>query len=481
FELVEAVDGETRTFRVEIGSVDFDGVTTFARVRYADEDLLLRIPRNLDTTLERFANDYRDRRATPIRARDVIAFRRTGALALEAGGATVDRTLDARLDTETGWISVNPRRAALDPVAIGLLVLGSAELRIDGFHADAPEALAHYGLEPPVMRVQLDTASGEVVVLRFGKSPGSGRWLCMREGYPFIFAVKERKVLLLAQPRELLYDHNVLRVRREDVRTIELSGNGRATRVDRMTLGRREGLRPLDDWTVRYATDPIALVHRADRGRVEDVLARMEHAQIEGFDEEREFPVLVAAADSVTVTTADGTRWGGELAPVPDLASGETRWLFRRYGDDVVGWVGLELAELARTSVEDLLSRDLVGLEWLSVVGLIVSRGGDVREFAREQERIAWNSRRSGFEAPDDLAELVEKLCVLRAIGWLEADEGVGEPIEVELVRDWSRRLPGPDLILVQRPDGLVECRTGDGLHAEVAPEIFGALQAFFE
>ncbi|MCZ6597085.1 MAG: DUF4340 domain-containing protein, partial [Planctomycetota bacterium] len=143
FELVEAVDGETRTFRVEIGSVDFDGVTTFARVRRADEDLLLRIPGNLDSTLERFADDYRDRRATPIRARDVIAFRRTGALATQMGGLAVDLTLDAHLDAKAGWISVNPRRAALDPAAIGLLVLGSAELRIDGFHADAPEALAH--------------------------------------------------------------------------------------------------------------------------------------------------------------------------------------------------------------------------------------------------------------------------------------------------------------------------------------------------
>ncbi len=459
--VVEFAAGD-RGGRVEIGGDDVDGVRLFARVPGEAGARVLCVSKKLFTSLDLNPHDYRDRRATPFDGRDVITLRRTGSMVLAEGGGAVDLTFDALLDPVAGWTSTTPAVATLDPVQMGFIVRGAAELRVDGFESDAPGALAAYGLAEPRLRVELESERGETVALRFGcreqgdvRVEDPKRWYCCREGYPFVWTVDLRTVGLLSAPRQELYDRLFLRTLRESVERVELTRGG-----ETLALA-RDG----DAWSVSSGD----AVYAADAGAVQDLFSGLEFAQVSSFDESVAWPETGDVL-SIAVVERSGRRIGGELAP-----DGDGAW-FRRFGDALVGRVDGALVELSRTPLDRLRSRVVNVVDDLAVHGLTLGTASGERRFLRDAENALWRPEGETAEVSHAFYSVLERLEQLGAVRWLDG-EGAELADEVRVV---FRGTFGERRLTLGRAGGLVECRA-DGARAEVDPALLEDLLALLQ
>ncbi|MEM7308159.1 MAG: DUF4340 domain-containing protein [Planctomycetota bacterium] len=459
--------GSPRTGLLEVGADDVDGVRCFARVdRDRPDTRVLRASRRLATSLDLNPNDYRDRRATWLSSSNVVSFRRSGALPLAEGEEPTDLAFDALLGPG-GWTSQSPVPGTLDPVQLGFLVRGAAELRIDGFRDDAPQDLADYGLDPPRLRVELEDSRGGRVALRFGcfeQEPvtveGAHRWFACREGYPFVWTVDFRTVGLLSAPRHELYDTLLVRALREDIVGVELA---RA----RLT---RDG----EAWTVASLADGAS--YPADLGAVEDVLAKLEFARAGAFDEAG--TPLPEGAGALAVVLRDGNRLGGELAlGAADAPEGGAR--FRRFGDGLVGAVDADVVELFATPVAALRSNAIQRLDELQLQAVQLRGGSSEARFERPPDDPVWHpaDAAAGEEVDPAFYPVLERLLFLDAVAWLDGEgEALTDPVTVELHGTFGVRT----FELGGGADGRAECRTA-GSRAEVAVELIDGLRALLQ
>ncbi len=444
--------------RLEIGAQDVDRARVFARA----DGRVLRVTRAISSALEQNPDDYRDRAVTGLLASDVVSLRRRGSLVLAPGEPETDLLLDALLDPERGWTSPAPKAVALDPVLLGFLVRGAAELRVDRFQQDPPVDLAEHGLDPPRLRIELEDLRGERVALLFGcAEPGPvgvmepARWFACREGYPHVFGVEHHAVGLLAAPVADLYDTLLLRAQRDDIASIELSG---------LVLA-RDG----EAWVVRTPAGDLP----ADEGAVSDVLAALEFARVEGFDPEL---ALGEPRAWLLATLRDGRRLGGEIGA--DLGSG--RVALRRYGDELVGTAGAELLALARRGASDVRSRRVHELEDFQVAAVGLSGASRSARFERDPETGRWRAQDSA-EPSHDFYTALERLLYLQARAWLaEAPADLAGEVRVSI----ERSAPGAgalDLVFGTDAAGRGLCVLSGGAAAEVDPALCADLLALLQ
>lgn len=452
--VASAGGGAQRRVRVEVGAMDVDGVRLHARrvggEADPDEARVMRVSRDLFTTLELTEQEYRDRRATDLDARKVISLRRSGRVVLkgEEGPREVDARLDALLDPVAGWKSHVPVEGTLDLGGIGLIVRAASDLQVTGFHDDAPQDLSLHGLDDPDLRIELEDERGRRAVLLFAQRgdpsvpADEAAWLAMREGYPYVWTVSGRDVALLATPRDLLYDTRLFSARRDDVVEVTLVADGRRVRVFRS--GR--------EWRVASSSaaapppqDPEA-GHTADPGRVEDLLATLEFTEIVGFDEDAFLEPASGVTWSVSIHLADGRVLGGDLAPYVERPQ-----RFRRFGDTLVGFVEPALVESIRTPPADLRSLWLVRRDELGVLEVEVASGERRRLFQRAADDAVWRVE-DGSEAPGEFYPVLERLLFLQAERWVDEESAEEAPgsgrIEVVL------RGPGGEDRLLFAPVG---------------------------
>jgi hypothetical protein len=443
--------------RLEIGAEDVDG----ARVIVRAGERVLRASVALVRPLELNPNEYRDRRITGLLAREVVSLRRRGALVLSPGAAETDLALDALLDPEHGWMSVLPKPVALDPVLLGFVARGAAELRAKSFESDAGVDFARYGLDPPRLTVELEDARGGRTALRFGcreQGPVGVRdpllWYVCREGAPHVWSVEHDVVGLLSTPAGELYDTLLVRAPREEIAEVELA---------QLKLVRAE-----EDWRVRTPEGDFP----ADAGAVSDVLAALEFARFEAFDPEL---ALGEPQGILAVTLRDGRRLGGELgAPV---APG--RVVLRRFGDELAGVASEELRALSDTSAAAVRSRRVHALEGLEVAALELSGPGGSARFERDPDTGRWSDAATGAEAAPELDAVRERLLYLDALAWLPAaPEGLAHAVRVSIVRSGAADAGALELAFGEDAEGRALCLLPGGAAAEVERALYDDLRA---
>ncbi len=340
---------------------------------------------------------------------------------------------------------------ALDPVLAGFLVRGAAELRVAGFARDGPGSLADYGLEQPALRVELEDERGLRVELLFGCSgsgapalEGGGRWYAMQSGSSSVWSVEPRSVGLLAVPREELYDSLVVRAKREDVVALSLGD----VRVE------RDG----EAWTLLQGDARFP----ADPGALQDLLAALEFASLEGFDAARE---LERVRLSLSVELRGGQSLGAELGQ--ELADG--RIAARRLGEELVGSVDAALLGALDVPVERLRSRRVHAIEGYEVAAVALGP----RRYERSPEtgvyRLA-DPAGAAQEAPQAFYRALERLLYLEARTWLSAREAEGSALRERVDVVIERGAPAAPLALVFGLDGQGRalCLGAGALAAEV-------------
>lgn len=452
--------GALRARRVELGANDVDPRLVLARVpghaasAPGADGAVLRVSRALFSAVDHPADGFRLTRITPVRGDRVISLRRRGATAVEEHGV-VDLDLDAVLESG-GWRRVDPPRAALHPVAMGLLARAAAELRADRFVDDSPDDLAPYGLDPPAMHVEIEDDFGQRAVLHFGFAPEEAdvpfvdrRWFAKRAEAPYVFGVSWQNARTLAQPANLLYDDQILRAFRTDVVRVELEAEGR-----RVVVERAEERWSVAEGETRFPADP---------GRVEDLLAALEQTRI------GDAPPDVAFAPEdpprrITVTTTGDVRWGGDFGgPARNPADGAAGVAFRRFGDDLVGLVADDVARLTSLRPEDLRTWDLHKLVERDVARIAVSRGEQSLSYAHREDD--WFAEDDSAAVAPLVGALFDHLLHPVAVEWLapEGAEMLADACEIRLTTTAGADV---ELTIGRAADGAVEARTPDGRRA---------------
>ena len=465
---IQEVGGRLR--RLEVGGHDLDGQHVLVRV----DGEVLRTLRNLDTTLERDLFAWRDRAIVSVSPRGVVELRRRGEITLREGLEPSDLTLDALQDG--GWRATAPFGVQLDPGGMGALVQSAAQLRAAGFVHDAPTDLAHYGLDPPEITIELTTLKNETVVLRFARVEGSERWHCYREGHPHVFTVAPEQMFYLTQPTGILADRDFARVVRDRVAALRLAFGERRTRVERIG----------NAWRVTAREGDAELLSEvpADTERVADLLAVIEGARVLEYlpDETWPGPIPTPATGQGIFLEVDGADFGGFLGEAYTTRGGGGGRLFLRPGDSLVGLVDEELYDVLRTDPQDLRSTRLHRVKELAARQVHVSSGSRKTLF-RQDDRGRWMPADSEVEARN-FALMVDRILSVKAERFLDgAEDRTGrDPIAVSIVGDTGKALASFSVSVLQEEGteavGLYE---GGGQRAQVSRQLHADLAALFE
>lgn len=491
--VVGAGDGAPeRVLRIEIGGVDLDHDRIFVRVpdhpARAGTGTIFRTVRTLYTAIDRNPDDYRDPRTTPLRPAEVVGLRRSGTLWIAEEGREVDLAFDALAGPE-GWMRVAPA-VTLDPTAMGLLVRGFTDLRVDRFADDSPRDLAPYGLAEPAFSVELEALAGSPVTLHFGFPPREGRtavgehhWFARREGFDHVWELDASDVRLLTRPAALFYDQVALRFARGEVVRLELERDGRRCVVERVEASRlRDGDAVRDArWSVREvgpgAGTETVPSFPADPGAVEETLLALgtlalgEHLPEAAF-EPADPPLALA------VELSSGARLSGRLgAPVRDPASGAQGRQFLRAGDEVPALAGEEAVELCRTPIDRFRTRHVLRVPESLVRVVELDHDGRTFAFFNGGENV-WHVEGTQVGAPRDLVESLDGLLNLGVRRWLAAAPAAERELGVRLVRVQDEPLT---FTLALLPDGRATCTTAEGGVAEVDPALVARLLGLFD
>ncbi len=467
---LEQREGEgTRAFRIEVGQVDLDPDKIYVFVPELSGSRpgqrVFRTLRTIYSTLDRNPDDYRDRRATHLEGREVIAFTRTGRAFLAERAEEVDLAFSAVRGPE-GWMRTDSAVVRLDPNAIGVLARAVAELKVEAFVEDAARSTERWGLDPPLFSIELGDARGDQILLHFGHpEPEAERWFARREGFPHVWEVSPRDVALFSLSADDLIDTLFLRARREDLERVECEGLGR-----RLVLERDSASPTAPGWRVWEERDGASASPEpfsADAGAVQDWLAALEHTELEyppGAVFVPEEPPL-----SIVVTTRDGVAFGGKIGkPWRDPTSGAAGRAFQRLGDERAGLIEEAVTALAGKELDELRSREIHRIREPDVRWIKIARGEQEFSFIQASP-LEWIVEGSSFPAPSEFTDSLELLLALDAERWLEGLDSDTFPGSLEDALDFRVQLPERELRfrLGRTVDGVVVC-VEDGHAAEV-------------
>ena len=453
---------------VELGKIDLDGVTMYVRVGQR----VLRTVRSLDDALTGSLSDFRSRRLTEVSLLErPVEIRRWGSLT--KGGHDLD--FEALFDGQ-GWMATQPSKVALEPTAVQIFAQQMIGARVDGFFDDNPGPLKLYGLSDPLLRLELRTIRGNEIEFRFGHPPDDKSiWLAKREGYPFIWEVRERDLRFFTLPFEDLYDYLIIRSNRSALVSILLEADGHSIRL----------VRSGSNW---YATEDVQVAIEdlnieqlllVDAGKVNDMLALLERSELADFLDRDEAFVPSQPRQRFEVQTEDGRLFGGEIGEYFEVQGGERGRMFLRLGDDLVSLVSDELAELTRVSLDSLRSLQIHKLSERHQRQVRLKRGD--RELVYELNRKAnyWQSQGTTLESLKFAAQ-IDRLLSIRARRWLgllEVPTAIRQSVEVEIESDTREKLR---FRLLELEDGR-ELYEANGLWAEIRPGLTTGLSKLFD
>lgn len=414
------------TKRVEIGAPDMDRIRLNVRVNGRYLRSLVRIY----TTVNRILDEFRSKRALTVAGEDVIEVHRTGRVIYDVEEEPHDLELHAFRDG-FAWRATGPKRALLASLDVGVLVFGTSRLMIQSFVEDEVEDLAPYGLDHPLVRIDLKTGSGATEVLLMSQISVGGTWFVKRQDAPYVWSLESESALRLLYPSEEMYDRHFMRALRADVTSIRLvAGPDQELRLDRGPEG----------WVVRekLASGEYGAPLPADERRIEDELARLESLELEALPEDIAHPTP-AELDALPrfkggiFLEVGGESLGGQLGRVEKGELEQAGLLFRRTGDELLLVAEDWLEELVRTSADEFRSKSLVRLIENRITRLTVSSAESSRSYTRDKRGL-WHPEGEDREATELLAWL-DPLIYLKAEKFLPADAPLGDSLELVFER----------------------------------------------
>jgi hypothetical protein len=318
-----------------------------------------------------------------------------------------------------GWRMKTPADVAADSAQVDSLLSSLDTLQAEEVVTETPAALAEYGLDKPrnTVSVAVEGTKAPLVLAVGAKTPDGGALYAKTPDRPRVFTIGSHLEGSLDKKPFDLRDREILHVKRDAVRSLEVSGPEGS-----YALSRTEG----GDWAL---TQPVAT--QAGRWSVDALLGSLESLRMDSVADESPKDLKTFGLDkparTVTLGLSDGTRKTLEIG----AATADKKYNVRVSDRPLVAVIpGAVVDELAK-GLNELRAKRLLEIATYDVSGFEAEAGGAKRTYARSTtkdkdglEVSKW--RRTAPDAKDLETNKVQD--ALFAIGGVDVVEFVDKP-----------------------------------------------------
>jgi hypothetical protein len=317
------------------------------------------------------------------------------------------------------WRMTAPTDVAADSSQVDSLLSSLDGLQAEDVVSEAPGPLKDYGLDQPKRTVRL-TVEGQKdpLVLAMGdKTPDGGALYARTPDKPRVFTIASYLESSVDKKPFDLRDRDLLHVKRDAVRTLEVTGPEGAYALSRNAGG---------EWAF---TTPVA--SQAGRWAVDGLLGSLESLRMDSVADEAPKDLKAFGLDkpsrTVTLVLADGTRKTLEMG----TANADKKYPVRVSDRPMVALVPQALSDQLAKGMGELRSKRVLEVSTYDVSGFDVLSGGTTRTYARSSSKdkdgmevSKW--RRTAPDAKDLETSKVQD--ALFAIGGVEVSDFVDQP-----------------------------------------------------
>lgn len=335
-----------------------------------------------------------------------------------------------------GWKMVAPLAVAADASAVDAIVGSLSGLEMDEEVAASAPSLKDFGLESPDKTVTVTLEGGESEALLLGAKLADGSGIYAKTpDQTRIFTVGTFGLSALDKKPFDLRDRDLLHVKRDAVKTLEIAGPQGAYALAKTDKG---------EWAF---TKPLATL--AGRWTVDGLLGTLEGLRMESVAEENAKDPKKFGLDKPTRTVTLGLADGSTKTLEIGASAGDKKWNAREKGTSLVAVIPAALVDDLGKGMAELRAKRVLEVATYETEGFDVVVGGATSSYAKTTTKDAqgvesakW--KRTAKEAKDLETSKVED--ALFKIGAIEVSEFVDQPKGPE-----AYGLDAPTLTLVIR------------------------------
>jgi hypothetical protein len=279
-------------------------------------------------------------------------------------------------EAEDSWRLTAPEPpVAADSGEAEALVSGLESLEVQEVVTESPRALGEYGLDPPriTVSVLLQGASEPLSLMLGEKTPDGSALYARVPSRARVFTVPAFVESSFSKKPFDLRDRDVLHVKRDAVKTIEVQGPEGAYALARDDKG---------DWVF---TRPLKT--RAGRWSVDGLLGTLEGMRMESVAAENATSLKPFGLDKPVRVVALGLADGGTRTLQIGSSPAEKKLHAREAGSRLVAVVPGVIAEDLAKGMAELRARRLLEVSTYDVDGFVLEAGGGRRSYARSAVR----------------------------------------------------------------------------------------------
>lgn len=320
----------------------------------------------------------------------------------------------------TGWKMTVPSAVPADASAVDAMLGSFESLEIDEVVSENAASLAEFGLDKPKLALEVVSQGAAPLKLLVGGklADGSGVYAKL-PATNRVFSVASYAVSAFEKKPFDLRDRDLLHVKRENVKTLEIAGpeGGYA-------LARGDK----DEWAF---TKP--LVTRAGRWPVDSLLGAIENLRMESVASEDAKDLkplgLVKPSRTVAIGLADGSSKTLEIGG----GAGDKKWNARLAGGPLVAVIPGALVDDLAKGMAELRAKRLLEVATYEVEGFDVQEGAVKKTFAKSTTKDKDGAEKAQWKRtvpdPKDL-ETNKVEDALFKLGGVEVAEFLDQPKE---------------------------------------------------
>jgi hypothetical protein len=356
------------------------------------------------------------REDTPDKPREkVVTFDKAKAkeISLTAGGETVQLVKEG-----TGWRLTAPHAAPADANEVEGILSTLSSLETDEFVTD-PGSLADYGLDNPrsSLSVVVDGNSEPVKLVLGEKTPDGASVYAKLPSQPRVFILPSYVENSVAKKPFDLRDRDVLHVKRDDVKTLEVTGPQGAYALARDDKG---------EWVF---TAPVKT--RAGRWSVDGLLGTLEALRMDTVAAESATDVKAFGLDKPSRTVSLGLASGVRTTLEVGSSTPDKKHHARVAGSPLVAVIPGALVDDLAKGMAELRAKRLLDVSTNDVEGFDVEAGGVRRVLDKSTEKGKDGLETSKWKLTAPEAKELDTTKVqdaLFAVGGIEVQEFLDTP-----------------------------------------------------
>jgi hypothetical protein len=318
------------------------------------------------------------------------------------------------------WKLLEPQRAPADSNEVDSLLSSLENADVDEVVAENAASLADYGLEAPknTVSIQLEGATEPLKLLIGEKTPDGSGVYAKLPARPRVFTIASYVESSLNKKPFDLRDRDVLHVKRDAVKTLEISGPDGSYALSRDDKGEWAFTRPLATRAGRWSVDGLL-------GTLESL--KMESVAAEDAGKDLKKYGLDKPQRTVKLTLADG---GYKILEIGGSA-GEKKFHAREAHSPLVAVVPGAIVDDLAKGMKELRAKRLTEVATYEVEGVDAEAAGVKRAYARTttKDKDGIETKKWKRTAPDAKELETSKVeDVLFKLGGLEAQDFIDAP-----------------------------------------------------